>query len=226
MGLALHAEIPDIVWPLRLDPVPHTLSILDLLEFSYNHVAEPTEVSFHTYFNHSHLTFDREKGQAIFLNHMTHIFSRNGIAFKLQSDGTVVRLAPPVLGEELHRAFFNTGDATLDMLLDNARGRFLDPDPAIRRDALEKLWDAWERLKTLELGVDKKKSIKAILDKAANECNFRKLIDDESIALTSIGNNFRIRHSETTQIEIQTENQVDYLFHRLLALILLLIRSR
>lgn len=225
-GLALRAEIPDIEWPLRVETVPHTLSALDLIEFCHSHVAEPIKGSYHSIFDHSHLSFDRSKGQADFRDRVNRILGRNGVAFSLEEDGRVTRLAPPVLDEELRRAAFNTGDATLDELLDAARVKFLSPDPTTRRDALEKLWDAWERLKTLEPGADKKASTKALLDKAANESNCRDVLEQEAITLTKIGNNFRIRHSETTQVEIRTEDQVDYFFHRLLALILLLIRAR
>ncbi|NOZ22869.1 MAG: hypothetical protein GXP25_17465 [Planctomycetes bacterium] len=225
-GLALRAEIPDIDWPLRADTIPRTLSALDLVEFCHRHVAEPIGGSYHSFYWHSHLSFDRSKGQADFTDRVNRILSRNGVAFALESDGTVTRLAPPVLDEELRRAAFDTGDATLDALLEAARARFLDPDPATRREALEKLWDAWERLKTVEPGTDKKASATSLLDKAADEPNYRKLLEDEAKALTKIGNKFRIRHSETTQVEIQTEDQVDYFFHRLLALILLLVRAR
>jgi hypothetical protein len=226
LGLALRAEIPDIDWPLRAETVPHNLSALDLIEFCHGHVAEPIEGSYHSFFGHSHLNFDRSKGQADFRDRVNRILSRNGVAFSLEQDGRVTRLAPPILDEELRRATFDTGDATLDDLLDAARSKFLSPDPATRREGLEKLWDAWERLKTLEPGTDKKASAKALLDKAADESNFRDVLEQEATALTRIGNNFRIRHSETTQVEIRAEAQVDYLFHRLVALILLLIRAR
>jgi len=179
-----------------------------------------------SFFSHSHLSFDRSKGQADFRDRVNRILSRNGIAFSLEEDGSVSRLAPPVLDEELRRAAFETGDATLDALLEAARAKFLSPDPATRREALEKLWDAWERLKTLEPGTDKKASATALLDKAADETNSRNVLEQEAITLTKIGNSFRIRHSETTQVEIRTEDQVDYLFYRLLALILLLVRAR
>lgn len=225
-GLALRAEIPDIDWPLRAEAVPHTLSALDLVEFCYSHVAEPIEGSYHSFFGHSHLTFDRSKGRAEFRDRVNRILSRNGIALALEEDGGISRLAPPILDEELRRAAFDTGDATLDALLEAARARFLSPDPALRREALEKLWDAWERLKTLEPGADKKASATALLDKAADEPTYRAVLEQEAAAVTKIGNSFRIRHSETSQVEIRAEDQVDYLFHRLLALILLLIRAR
>jgi hypothetical protein len=40
-----------------------------------------------------------------------------------------------------------------------------------------------------------------------------------------MGNNFRIRHTETTKTEISEESHVDYLFERMLSLIRLGVRS-
>lgn len=137
-----------------------------------------------------------------------------------------MRLAPVVLREALQVAQFQTGDSELNGLLETARAKFLNPDGKIRREALEKLWDAWERLKTIEPGKDKKSSIKALLDLGASEPNFRELLEREAKELTVIGNGFQIRHTETTQTPVQTNEQVDYLFHRLFGLIRMLIASR
>ena len=80
--------------------------------------------------------------------------------------------------------------------------------------------------KTLEPGPDKPTSVKVLLDKAADEPTFRDVLDQEARALTNIGNRFQIRHSETTQVPLQRNDHVDYLFHRLFALIWLVIRAR
>ena len=53
----------------------------------------------------------------------------------------------------------------------------------IIRESLEKLWDAWERLKTVEPGRDKKASARALLDQATREPVFRQMIEDEANAL-------------------------------------------
>jgi len=45
------------------------------------------------------------------------------------------------------------------------------------------------------------------------------------MALTTVGNTFHIRHSEVSQVELAGDNHVDYLFHRLFALIWLLLRA-
>ena len=46
-------------------------------------------------------------------------------------------------------------------MLESARRKFLDPDPAVRLEALEKIWDAFERVKTLEIPGDGNKKVSA-----------------------------------------------------------------
>src|SRR5206468_9143854 len=109
---------------------------------------------------------------------------------------------------------------------EDSRRKFLDPDPAVRRESLEKLWDAWERIKTIEPAADKKQATKKILDHAAPEIRFRDLLETDARELTRIGNDFRIRHSETTKAEIYEMEQVDYLFQRMFAMVMLLLNRR
>ena len=127
--------------------------------------------------------------------------------------------------ETLTAAVFLTGDSELDELLEAARSKYLSPQLNVRHEALEKMWDAWERLKTIEPGKDKQASVSALLDRAAAEPNFRGALEKEARELTDIGNKFRIRHSETSQVRLELDEQVDYLFHRLFSLIRLLLRS-
>lgn len=150
--LALRAELPELARPWNPEDIPSTLSILDLIEFSHEHVASPIQKGFHDYYGHYHLSFNREEGQARFRNRINLIFARNGLAFELDKTGRVVRLGPPILRASLREASFRTGDPTLDSMLETARAKYLDPDPIVRRESLEKLWDSWERLKSMESG--------------------------------------------------------------------------
>ncbi len=207
------------------EKVPPTLAVLDLLEFCHRVVAKPISRSFHSYYGHQHLVFDPEVGQQDFIDEVNRILARNGLAYELKADGTVSRLAPLVLRDALGSANFNTGDAELDTLLLASVGKYLDPDQAIRRESLEKLWDAWERLKTLDYPNDKKKSVQMLLKKATPQDELRAVLEKEAWEVTEIGNDFRIRHSEMTKIPIQRSDDIDYLFHRLFALIRLLLRA-
>ncbi|QBQ96912.1 AbiJ-NTD4 domain-containing protein [Paraburkholderia pallida] len=206
------------------DAPPTDSAIFDLVEFSYEHVAEALDPQYHRYMSHSHYTYDQEAGREKFASDVNRIFERNGMGFELL-DGEVSRLAPAVINQSLIETLFQTGDAALNTLLETARQKFLNRDIDVRREALEKLWDAWERLKTLEPGKDKKGSTKALLDRVSSEPVFRDRLEQEAIQLTEIGNNFMIRHTETDKVPIVESSQIDYLFHRMFALIRLLLKA-
>ncbi len=216
-----------LLWPrepVDSDAPPDEGAIFDLVEFSYEHVAEALDPQFHSYMSHSHYTYDQESGRQKFALDVNRIFERNGMAFEL-ADGEVIRLAPAVIDDELVQALFHTGDSALDSLLETARHKFLNRSTDVRREALEKLWDAWERLKTLEPGKDKKASTTALLDKVSSEPMFRAYLEHEATRLTEIGNTFMIRHTEVNKVPIVESSQIDYLFSRMFALTRLLLKA-
>jgi hypothetical protein len=135
-----------------------------------------------------------------------------------------MRVPPPVIAPVLSQALSSSGDTRFDELVGEAVEKFRDRNPIIRREALERLWDAWERLKTI-LDSDKQKGIAALLARAAPNVDFRAILDSEGRTLTAIGNEFQIRHFETNKKPISSDTQVDYLFHRLFALVWLLLQS-
>lgn len=135
-----------------------------------------------------------------------------------------LRQVPSDLAQAIGRVPLS-GDTTLDNLLQLACERFRDPAPSARNDAIEKLWDGWERLKTLA-GGNKGESAQAMLDSAAlTGGRFRELLETEARALTKIGNEFHIRHFETDKTPLRPA-EVDYLFHRMFALINLILSAR
>ena len=69
-------------------------------------------------------------------------------------------------------------------------------------------------------------SVAQLLDKCSPEPAFRKVLEVEARALTEIGNDFHIRHFETDKTELVYPEHNDYLFHRLFALVHLLLFSR
>ena len=239
LAASVIAEMPGLAWPLETmclvedgflsqrEPfAPDTLLILDFIEFIYASVAKPIPGKHHDFFSHHHLTFDQQSGQEEFRSTVNRIFSRNGVAFEMLSTGRIVRVLPPVLGEDLKRTIFRTGDRTLDNMLDECRAKFSDRNPLVRREALERLWDGWERLKSLADPGDKKRSIKIILDATAAEPSLRARLEGEATELNSIGNSHLIRHSEVNQVPVIDVDQVDYLFHRLFAMIQLILRKK
>ncbi|MDP2899072.1 MAG: hypothetical protein Q8Q12_21250 [bacterium] len=223
-ALAAYNLIWPADWPNEDGLFPDDPQIFDLIEFSYEHVAIPEACGFHSYWRHDHYKYDQEKGRAKFTEDVNRVFERHGMAFELVQ-GEVTRIAPTGLQEALAETVFKTGDNDLDRLLETARGKFLNRSLDIRKEALEKLWDAWERLKTIEPGKDKRTQAKALLDKATTEPNLRARLEKEAMELTEIGNNFMIRHTETTKTPITESVHVDYLFHRMFSLIQLLLKS-
>lgn len=138
---------------------------------------------------------------------------------------TESRPVPPILFEAMG-CLPTSGDTTLDGLLHDACTKFRDPAPKARAEATEKLWDAWERLKSLEIQGNKRLSVETLLLKASTNPSFRAYLEAEAKTLTEIGNSFHIRHFETDRIPISQPEQFDYLFHRLYALMHFLLFNR
>lgn len=239
LSLAVLAEMPGLTWPLTTHErvqhdfssemqafAPDTLLVLDLIEFCYRSVGKPIQGSHHKYFDHYHLRFDIDGGKESFRADINRIFSRNNLAYELNSTGQIFRLAPTVLRESLLSATFRTGDRSLDAMLEDSRAKFLNPDPTIRRESLERLWDCWERLKSLENPNNKKLSVESLLIKASPDTAFRTALNTEAQALTNIGNSFHIRHTEVSQTAVTDSAHVDYLFHRLYCMIQLLLSKQ
>lgn len=225
-GRVLIGEVPWAEWPMSPDRAPPTPVVLDVLEFWATAVGQPVRRDYHPFYRHHHLTWDRHAGLQRFLYDVNLLFSRNGVAFELAPTGQARRLLSEPLAEALAWSRFATGDAETDRLLESARLRIASPKPEDRQDALEKLWDAFERLKTVEPGTTKKAQAETLLDRvSAPGSKLRQLLGDEAMALTTIGNTFRIRHSETSQESLTTVDQVDYLFARMFAFIRIVLKA-
>ncbi len=227
---ALKSRVPNLPKQIQCEDTPKTLDVLDMIEFCWGNIAQPTIISYHGYFKHNDLRFDedaREIGQKSFREEINEIFRRNGIAYTLTEAGKIERLVYTVLSEELASARFQTEDSGLNSLLEKAHQKFLDPREDTHRESLEALWDAWDRLKTLDMP-DKKAGITAILNDTAGSASpkFREAIEREAKELTKIGNQLQIRHSETNQEKVVKTEHIDYLFHRLFSLIQMILRVR
>jgi hypothetical protein len=206
---------------------PPTHAILDFLELITNSVGKPFERHYHSGYQHRHLRYDVDEGRRQFATDVNRIFARNGIAFEMSSNGCIERSGPPVLRDLLQGALFRTGDGETDRLLTLACERITSRKIQDRVDALEKLWDAFERVKTLEPGTRKDKQVIGLLDSAARGtgAKFRERLECEARELTLIGNEFRIRHSEMSKEPISTSEQIDFFFYRLLVFLSYILRA-
>lgn len=226
--LRLTGDHPRTHVPLDPNNVPETVQASEIVEFCYQHVSMPIHPEPHAYFAHRHyLHFRRDMGQEQFAREVNTILARNQLAYELRPNGEVRRLLPPVLREALASSEFTSEDNALNRLLESARRRFSDPDFHTRYDALRDLWDAFERLKTLEPPRDDvRRSSAALIARVSQEPVVQEMLDAEMrVNLGDFGNGFFIRHANAEQVGLQTSEEIDYLFHRLFAVIRLLLRS-
>ena len=225
---AMVAEIPDLTegqLVLLEDDPPSLLVVMDMIEFCWNSVGKPERLDFHKFQRHHHLRFDEEAGKNEFRENINLMFQRNQIAYELTAEGKIERLLQPEVSEIVH-ARYRTSDSELNRMLETACIKFVSPDERMRREALESLWDAWERIKTIR-GKDKKSGISDLLDEVAGSISprFREILKSEARVLTDIGNTCQIRHSEKNQERLSSSEHVDYLGYRMFAIIHLLVRQ-
>lgn len=233
---SLEAHIPGLAGsPLEASQPQNTVITLDIVDFVALHIDQPTYRRRHDWgSDHTHFYFDDQHaglpsgaltdGQAQFQSDIDLLFARNGIAFTLGDDMRVRRLGPPEARPLLSDFQPNTGDPNLDSKLNDAVARFVSRNPVDRQDAVEKLWDSFERLKTLEGGQKKQSATKLIENATIGFEPFREPLDAEFKALTDIGNGFQIRHHEHGKAELPGSAGIDYLFIRLAALISYVLR--
>ena len=202
-------------------------ALLDLIEFFAENVRDVVVGSFHSYFGHYHLTCQNSRNVcAQFRDEINGIFQKTGLLYELNTDLQVERIVEnSPLTPTVESAIAAVKEAGARELLQEAIMLHRSPYPADIRDAVEKLWDAYERLKTYYTTMNKAKSAEKIVnDMAAGQAPYVTLFDTEFRALTKIGNDFRIRHHETDKVEITDVRYYDYFFNRCLSFIALAIQ--
>ncbi|MDU3805897.1 MAG: hypothetical protein E7G57_06850 [Finegoldia magna] len=91
---------------------------------------------------------------------------------------------------------------------------------------VEKIWDAFERIKTYYYpSLNKKKSAEKIIkDISFENENIKMMFDIEFKTLTDIGNNYRIRHHEKNKVDISNDLHYEYFYKRCLSLISIILK--
>lgn len=201
-------------------------SIFDFIEFCFNYIKDYEEQRT-TYGNFKQLLFKEGCGKRLdFCEEINQLFIRNGLSFKLTRQGTIERVLPlglPQLKDSI-KLFSNE---TVNSQIEEAWEYILKPKLSDKQTGLEKLWDAYAGIKTLD-DQDTKNSIEARIAKICNgtENPFFHYVNTEAQRQSILGNTpFKIRHFETTKIEIENSDFMDLLFYQLLALICFLSRT-
>lgn len=221
LSYIVRTRVPDCGIPThsKLIPTHGTEAVFDLLELYFEIAKRKLEPGSCPSGRYPCLADDLIGN---FISEVNGVFERKKIRYELTPTGRIQRIGAPIVSDLIRDTSFETGDSDLNEMLELAQDKYISRDPAIRREGLEKLWDAWERLKTLEDPSDKKTSVEALLDRVANG-PMRERLGVEARELTQIGNKFMIRHSETDRHALTDHRHVDYLFHRLFSLVYLLL---
>lgn len=210
-------------------------AVFDLLEYTARKIALPRQGKWHDFYGHHELRFDddsREKAQETFQGEVNELLCQGRVIYNFNVVGfagtlQIQRMGTPEVRRLMADLQPNSGDKELDNLITEARKRYLSHKEDERRIGLEKLWDAFERLKTIEPLADgksnKKASAEQLLSRITNE-PLRKVVEDDMEALTNVGNEFRIRHHETDK-HVVPADQYDYLFARMSNVIITLLRA-
>lgn len=205
--------------------VRFTYDVLDFIEFTYRHINDVQNGAYHDYFKHYELKFPGTTVARVrFVSEINEIFERNYVGFQLCDDGNIQRIVDEVL---LHPIYSSKMEPKLEELIQDATNKFRNPRLNERKIALEKLWDAFERLKTIEIPEEKQKkqSVDILLSKASfGQLPFKDILENECKTLTNIGNQYQIRHFEKYTEQIVSEEHLDYLFYRMYSLVSLLSR--
>lgn len=202
-------------------------ALLDLIEFFAENVRDVVVGGFHSYWGHHHLICQNSRNVCTqFRDEFNSIFQKTGLLYELNTNLQVERIVEnSPLTSAVESAIATVSESGTRELLQEAILLHRSPYPADIRDAVEKLWDAYERLKTYYTTMNKRDSAaKIVSDISGGQADYITLFDTEFQALTKIGNNFRIRHHETDKVEITDVRHYDYFFNRCLSLIALAIQ--
>jgi len=180
--------------------------VFDVIELQYNELSNGEKSPFQSAINES--------------------FQKDNVPFRLTDRGLIELLTEhEVLSSEIISQVESITEPGIRDLLNDAIEKHMQPNIKAHQDAVEKIWDVLERLKTYYTGMDKKASVsKIVSDMANSRAEFIELFNVEFIALTNIGNKYRIRHHETDKIDITDNKHYDYFFNRCLSLIALAIQ--
>lgn len=200
--------------------------VLDFIEFMYLNLTDAEEDHYHDYRKHYELKFpNTHNAQKTFIEDINTLFFRQHIAYKLTNNGKIERVLSDLQLHQMEQTKQST-DCSVNELIKEAFIKIRDPKFKERKIGLERLWDAFERIKSFYATKqdEKKHSLEDIINKITqNDTNWTNIIDDECDKLRKIGNNGQIRHFETYKFSLANPIIIDYLFFRMLATINLLL---
>jgi len=205
-------------------------ALFDLIEFVAQNIRDITHRNYHRYYGHEDLSFGETNATAgKFLEEINSIFKKTGLLYQLTENLEIERTEETsVLTEKMLEEIDAVTEPGIRELLIIALQKHKSPHPNDQKDAVEKIWDAFERLKSYYAANQREKASsidKIVTDMSGGEEYFKQLFDTEFRTLTNdIGNACHIRHSEVWQVDITDMRHYDYFFNRCLSMIALAIQ--
>lgn len=199
-------------------------ALLDFIEFIASNLKDISKRDFHNFFQHYHLHFFNTQNIVDeFAKEINGIFNKTGLLYQLNANNEIERIIEDgILTEKVEKKVDDINESGLKELMQEAIRLHKSPLPSDNKSAVEKIWDAFERLKTYFTTMNKKDSAdKIIVIASGSTREMGTLLKTEFQALTTIGNEYRIRHHETNKIDITDIRQYDYFFNRCLSIITL-----
>lgn len=223
----LKIEIPDFTINKDGDLIiedNHMYSILDFIELVFKNIKDIKNEDWHKFFSHTHYTytntfnvrdkFIKDINDGFIRSSLLYQMNNNGIIERIDNNNVVIEDIISKLGSIKNKNFKD-----LIELIEKAIKCYKSKNQEDWKTATEKIWDAFENMKTYYFA-DKKKSVKIILENISpKEENFKTLIENEYRELTDIGNTYKIRHFEKDKIEIKNIEHYNYFFNRCLSVI-------
>ncbi len=156
--------------------------------------------------------YEKYNSNSSFAVEISAILKMNSVTYKLSQGKIENTLNIPVRQKDISEI----PEKGLKELIEEADRYYCESNVEI---ATEKIWDAFERLKSYySPSLNKSQSANKIIDCMSNsDNNFIAMYEEEFKALTNIGNKFRIRHHEITKIDITDSRQYDFFYKRCLA---------
>ena len=222
--------LPDYGVPEDDNVIPtgyNQYALLDFVEFMAENVSDISQGWYHKYFSHYHLVkLSSNEIRNDFIEEINACFSRLGLLYTLTANGHVERVVENgVVTVDTINTVLSINEKGTKDLLQEALDLYRSHNPNDLKNAVEKIWDAFERLKTYYTNLDKQQSsTKIINDMADQRQEYIDLFREEFLKLTYIGNSFRIRHHETDKYDIPDDRYYDYLFNRCLSIIALAVQ--
>jgi len=201
------------------DDIPDKYSVLDFVQLCFSIITDIEYNDTDFWGRDTYISLNLGVKKESFRQEINQLFERNQIVFYLDKDGKVKRNLPLEMDNLVNNLPIKTNDHELNNFIKLAIENIHKPKLSDRKFALEKIWDAYERMKTF-YGLEKKNSAKQLVQNvAAGTDNFDTFLNSEFKTLTDIGNDFQIRHFEKGTFPINEVKHIDYLFYKMIALI-------